>query len=146
MVTQKGITSLKQYMSLKPIKRGIKLWCRADSITGYLCAFDVYTGKQPSRVQHDLGYTVVWSLWKNMTSKWYCLFLQFLYFLKTYGKPVQLKSTLLWNCPTKRKGISLCTIPQDHNKDFASGWCVVKNERLHSTYSSCLSLRSTKEG
>ncbi|RMX35499.1 hypothetical protein pdam_00003818, partial [Pocillopora damicornis] len=55
-----------------------------------------------------------------MTSKWYCLFLQFLYFLKTYGKPVQLKSTLLWNCPTKRKGISLCTIPQDHNKDFAS--------------------------
>ena len=122
MVTQKGITSLKQYMSLKPIKRGIKLWCRADSITGYLCAFDVYTGKQPSRVQHGLGYTVVWSLWENMTSKWYCLFLQFLYFLKTYGKPVQLKSTLLWNCPTKRKGISLCTIPQDHNKDFASGW------------------------
>lgn len=146
MVTQKGITSLKQYMSLNPIKRGIKLWCRADSITGYLCAFDVYTGKQPSRVQHDLGYTVVWSLWENMTSKWYCLFLQFLYFLKTYGKPVQLKSILLWNCPTKRKGISLCTIPQDHNKDFASGWCVVKNERLHSTYSSCLSLRSTKEG
>ena len=121
MVTQKGITSLKQYMSLKPMKRGIKLWCRADSITGYLCAFDVYTGKQPSRVQHGLGYTVVWSLWENMTSKWYCLFLQFLYFLKTYGKPVQLKSTLLWNCPTELKGISLCTIPQDHNKDFASG-------------------------
>ena len=47
-MTQKGITSLKQYMSLKPINRGIKLWCRADSITGYLCAFGVYTGKQPS--------------------------------------------------------------------------------------------------
>ena len=31
MIKYKGRTSLKQYMPMKPIKRGIKMWCRADS-------------------------------------------------------------------------------------------------------------------
>lgn len=36
MIKYKGRTSLKQYMPMKPIKRGIKMWCRADSTNGYL--------------------------------------------------------------------------------------------------------------
>ena len=32
MIEYKGKTSLKQYMPMKPIKRGIKMWCRADSL------------------------------------------------------------------------------------------------------------------
>lgn len=35
----------KQYMPLKPIKRGFKLWCLCDSKSGYLYKFDVYCGK-----------------------------------------------------------------------------------------------------
>ena len=62
MIKYKGRTSLKQYMPMKPIKRGIKMWCRADSTNGYLCEFDIYTGKSPQGVQHGLGYSAVTTL------------------------------------------------------------------------------------
>lgn len=45
MIPFKGRSSLKQYMPMKPIKRGYKVWCLADSKTGYILKFDVYTGK-----------------------------------------------------------------------------------------------------
>ena len=61
-------------MPMKPIKRGIKLWCWADSTNGYLCDFDVYTGKQPRGVQHGLGYTVVSNLCQHIRGKWYSVF------------------------------------------------------------------------
>ncbi|XP_036344060.1 piggyBac transposable element-derived protein 4-like [Rhagoletis pomonella] len=35
MVKFKGRSSMKQYMPMKPIKRGIKIWMRCDSKTGY---------------------------------------------------------------------------------------------------------------
>ena len=39
MIKYKGRTSLKQYMPKKPVKRGIKMWCRADPLNGYLHVF-----------------------------------------------------------------------------------------------------------
>ena len=48
MVIFKGRNSMKQYMPLKPVKRGFKLWIRADAITGYEYQFDVYTGHNDS--------------------------------------------------------------------------------------------------
>ena len=36
MVKYKGRSSLKQYMPLKPIKRGFKIWCLCDAKGGYL--------------------------------------------------------------------------------------------------------------
>ena len=36
MIKFQGHNRLKQYMPAKPIKRGIKVWCRADSQNGYL--------------------------------------------------------------------------------------------------------------
>ena len=41
MIPFKGRSSLKQYLPLKPIKRGIKIWMRADANTGYVSAFSV---------------------------------------------------------------------------------------------------------
>lgn len=58
MVKFKGRSSMKQYQPLKPIKRGIKVWVRSDSKTGYVYDFDVYTGKGESRVG-GLGERVV---------------------------------------------------------------------------------------
>ena len=46
MIKFKGRSSLKQYMPLKPIKRGYKVWVRADSRTGYAYEFDIYTGRR----------------------------------------------------------------------------------------------------
>ena len=44
IIAFKGRSSLKQYLPMKPIKRGIKVWARAT--TGYVLAFEVYTGKK----------------------------------------------------------------------------------------------------
>ncbi|PFX26968.1 PiggyBac transposable element-derived protein 5 [Stylophora pistillata] len=74
MIKYKGQTSLKQYMPMKPIKRGIKMWCRADSSNGYLCEFSIYTGKSRQGVEHGLGYTVVSNLCQHIKGNWYIIF------------------------------------------------------------------------
>lgn len=43
MILFKGRSSLKQYMPMKPIKRGYKVWCRCDSQSGYLFEFQIYS-------------------------------------------------------------------------------------------------------
>ena len=45
MIALKGRSSIKQYMPLKPIKRGYKVWLWCDSSTGYAYQFEVYCGK-----------------------------------------------------------------------------------------------------
>lgn len=67
MVLFKGCSSLKQYLPMKPIKRGYKIWCRANSETGYLAQFQVYEiwdSKQPPDVM--LGEHVVLTLSENI--------------------------------------------------------------------------------
>ena len=39
MIPFKGRSSFKQYLLLKPIKRGIKVWMQADAVSGYISAF-----------------------------------------------------------------------------------------------------------
>ncbi|KAL0879758.1 hypothetical protein ABMA27_003470 [Loxostege sticticalis] len=65
MILFKGRSSMKQYMPLKPIKRGYKVWCRCDSYTGYLYEFYLYTGKLETGTEEGLGYKVV----KTLTEK-----------------------------------------------------------------------------
>ena len=45
MVKFKGRSVLKQYLPLKPIKRGIKVWQRCDTKTRYIFDLNVYSGK-----------------------------------------------------------------------------------------------------
>ena len=40
----------------------MKLWCRADSHSGYLCDFNVYCGKDKGGVENGLGYAAVTDL------------------------------------------------------------------------------------
>ena len=63
MVLFKGRSSLKQYMPLKPVKRGYKIWLRCDSETGYVYQFDIYAGKSDDgQVSTGLDSRVVMSL------------------------------------------------------------------------------------
>ena len=48
----KGRSSIKQYLPLKPVKHGFKVGVRADSLNGYICDFDVYTGKEDAPQQN----------------------------------------------------------------------------------------------
>ena len=45
MIKFTGRSSVKQYMPMKPIKCGIKVWVLGDSCNGYFSNFQVYTGK-----------------------------------------------------------------------------------------------------
>ena len=44
MVPFKGRSSMKQYMPMKPVKRGFKMWVLADALNGYFCDVDPYVG------------------------------------------------------------------------------------------------------
>ncbi|CAG4958809.1 unnamed protein product [Colias eurytheme] len=67
MIQFKGRSSLKQYMPLKPIKRGNKVRTRADSETGYVFEFEVYTGKRDDQsTEFGLGANVVKSLTQKL--------------------------------------------------------------------------------
>lgn len=46
-------------MVLKTIKRGFKAWVRADEVTGYVCEFNIYTGKSNGEREYGLGGSVV---------------------------------------------------------------------------------------
>ena len=54
MIKFTGRSSLKQYMPMKPVKRGIKVWALADSHNGYFHKLQVYTGKE-SGSEKQLG-------------------------------------------------------------------------------------------
>ena len=58
MISFNGRSPLKQYMKDKPNKWGFKMWKLVDSISGYLYAFDIYTGKGEER-EVGLGEHVV---------------------------------------------------------------------------------------
>ena len=42
MIAFKGRSSMKQYMPMKPTKRGFKVWVRSDAKNGYMCQMDFY--------------------------------------------------------------------------------------------------------
>lgn len=102
MIKYKGRTSLKQYMPMKPIKRGIKVWCRADSHSGYLCDFDIYTGRHRDGIQRGLGYSVVTRLCREIEGKWYNVY--FDNFFTSYPLLEDLYSKKILACGTVRQG------------------------------------------
>ena len=59
MTKFKGRSSLKQYLPLKPVKRGIKIWMRCDSQTGYTYDMNVYAGKETIAQEGTLGERVI---------------------------------------------------------------------------------------
>ena len=66
MAKFKGRSVLKQYLPLKPIKRGIKIWQRCDSKTGYVYDFNIYAGKEPENTDGTLGERVVRKLTESI--------------------------------------------------------------------------------
>ena len=75
MIKFTGRSSLKQYLPMKPIKRGIKVWVLGDSSNGYFCNFQVYTGKVNNTTEKGLGARVVKDLTSDLKGKYHhCFF------------------------------------------------------------------------
>ena len=62
MIRFKGRLAFRQYMPAKPIKWGVKIWALAESSTGYLSKFQVYTGRAPEGQGRGLTFRVVTDL------------------------------------------------------------------------------------
>ena len=74
MVAFRGRLGFRQYIPAKPHKYGIKVWVRADSHNGYVCDFNVYTGKEGNRVEVGLGESVVLKLCDSITGKYFHIY------------------------------------------------------------------------
>ena len=65
MIKFQGRSSLKQYLPMKPTKRGIKVWVFGDANNGYFSNLSVYTGKEVIKREEGLCTKVV----KNLTTE-----------------------------------------------------------------------------
>jgi hypothetical protein len=75
MIKFKGRSSLKQYIPMKPIKRGFKMWVIACATTGYCLGMSLYEGADQSRNKNILlGEFVVNKLSCGFEGFFYCLF------------------------------------------------------------------------
>ena len=102
MVGFKGRSSLKQYMPMKPTKRGYKVWCLCDSTNGYLSNFDVYTGVSGTNVRDEggLGPSVVKRLIEPFKGKGHFVFYDI--FFSSVDLSKDLLSINTYTCGTAR--------------------------------------------
>lgn len=100
MVAFKGRSTLKQYMPLKPIKRGFKVWAMACSQTGYLIDFKIYEGKSDTTDNLALGERVVLQLSQYLSGRGYCLYYD--NFFSSFELLHKLAEEKLFGCGTFR--------------------------------------------
>ena len=100
-----GRSSLKQYMPMKPMKRGIKVWVLGDSHNGHFSNFQVYTGKDGS-VEKGLGARVVKDLTSCLKGKYHHVY------FNNFFTSSQLLTNLEWD------GIYSCGTVGRIGRDF----------------------------
>ena len=113
MIPFQGRSSLKQYIPAKPVKRGIKVWCRADSQNGYICQFQIYTGAAGSKEPGlQRGERVVLDLLKELEGKNYHL-----YFNNFFTTAFLLNTLLI-------KGLYACGTAHQNHKGTLMRKCI----------------------
>ena len=100
MIKFQGRSSLKQYMPMKPIKRGIKVWVLGDSTTGYFSKFEIYCGKGSSP-EKKLGSRVVKTLTEPLKGKFHHVY--FDNFFTSEQLMTELEEDGVYACGTARK-------------------------------------------
>ena len=109
MVKLKHRSGMRQYMPLKLVKFGLKLWVLAGSLNGYTYDFDIYTGKGEPLHEQGLGYTVVMKLGSPLLDQGYNF-----YFGNFYTSPAIINDLYQRNTPScgtiteNRKGFPDC--------------------------------------
>ena len=105
-VKYKGRLGFKQYMPMKPVKRGIEVWVQADVMSGLVRAIQVYTGKGGRQPEHDLSHRVVSDLVCDLHGKNYHIFCD------NFFTSVRLAKDLL------RNDFYLCGTTRSNRTDF----------------------------
>ena len=92
-------SSMKQYIPLKPVKRGFKVWAMADARNGYMYYFNVYTGVTGNR-KISMGEKVVLTLAEYVKGRHHQLYFDN-YFTSIYLL-TKLLSEVTYGCGTIR--------------------------------------------
>lgn len=100
MVKGKGKNPVQQYLPMKPIKRGTKIWCIGDSSTGYLYDFQIYVGKQGKIIEVGLGGRVVLDLVGKLENRTHILYIDS--FFTSIPIAQQLERMGVYTCATIR--------------------------------------------
>ena len=95
-----GQSSLKQYMPLKPVKCGVKVWVLADSKNRYFSKLQVYMGKEDSS-EKVLGSRVVKELTAHLHGKKHHVFFDNFFTKKELLE--DLEKDGIYACETARK-------------------------------------------
>ena len=127
MIKFTGRSAVKQYMPMKPVKRGIKVWVLADSHNGYFHTFQVYTGKEGS-AEKQLGQRVVKDLTRILKGKNHHVFFD------NFFTSEQLLQDLLDD------GILSCGTARKDRKGFPS---ILKEVKLKNRYAKYLQTEHT---
>ena len=122
MLKFQGRSSLKQYLPMKPIKRGIKVWVLGDSSNGYFSRLEVYTGKVGDSTETGLGARVVKTLTADLRDKNHHVF--FDNFFNSFQLLLDLLDDGLYGCGTARS----------NRKGFPAE---LKNTKLKNRYDVC---------
>ena len=70
MIGTKCRIGFLQYLPKKPTKWGVKVWVLADAKSGYVCNFQIYTGREESpHTTFGLGYRVIMYLMDKLLDK-----------------------------------------------------------------------------
>ena len=62
MVPFKGRAPCKQYMPMKPKKRGLKLWCLNDSSNGFFYKINIYRGRHEAKSRPSIFSVGEWAV------------------------------------------------------------------------------------
>ena len=105
MISFTGRLFFKQYMKGKPIPWGIKVWCCADSKTGYIFYFRVYTGKFEQASDDGQGFDVVMEMGRLLLDKWHHFYFDnFFTSVKLAEKLLSRNTYMCGTIRTNRKG------------------------------------------
>ena len=99
MVKYKGRLSFRQYLPMKPVKWGIKVWVMAESSTGYVNNFQAYTGAIVGKTETGLAHRIVSDLAQPYFGSNLCVYMDNFYtsvklLLDLQGRGVQACGTV----------------------------------------------------
>ena len=103
MVKFKGRKFYRQFLPSKPIRFGFKLFTLAESKSGYIWNFEIYTGRKGEAEENQTKKVVV-RLMSPLEDKGYRLFTDNFYSSPDLFFTEGTWYSSLWNCPTKPEG------------------------------------------
>ena len=130
MVKFKGRCSYVQYMKDKPVKRGLKVFLRNNSDSGYLQQFEIYLGKRGTvaKSSHGVYFDIINRLTFRLRGKNHRIWFDNLY--TSVPVLLHLQKHELWGCGTIRSNRKyLPAEAKCSGNNEARGWIQVWQDR-----------------